>query len=61
MRAKTASHRQTPRRDPASPLAYRWMWRVHGRGFSTTVGVHTRELLVQAFKAGYRAGKKARK
>jgi hypothetical protein len=36
-------------------LATRYVWRVHGRGLSTSVGVHTRRLIKAAYKAGYRA------
>lgn len=41
-------------------LAERHVWTYHGRGLSTSVGVHTRRLLAQAFVAGYRAARRER-
>jgi len=40
--------------------AWRYVWRHHGRGLSTSVGVHTRRLIAKAFVAGYRAGRRSR-
>jgi hypothetical protein len=42
----------------AEALAARWSWRIHGIGLSTSVGVHTRRLIAQAFAAGYKAGRR---
>jgi hypothetical protein len=39
-------------------LAWRYVWRHHGRGLSTSVGVHTRRLIAKAYATGYRAGRR---
>lgn len=49
-----------PARRPALLIrAWRHVWKYHGRGLSTSVGIHTRQLLVRAWLAGYRAGKRS--
>lgn len=42
--------------EKVSEKAWRYAWSIHGRGLSTSVGIHTREMLVDAFTAGHRAG-----
>lgn len=42
--------------EKVSEKAWRYVWSIHGRGLSTSVGIHMREMLVDAFTAGHRAG-----
>lgn len=42
--------------EKVSEKAWRYVWSIHGSGLSTSVGIHTREMLVDAFTAGHRAG-----
>ena len=36
-------------------LAEKYCWSIHGRGLSTSLGVHTRRLIKQAYTDGYKA------
>lgn len=38
--------------------AWSYVWRHHGRGLSTAVGIHTRRLIRDAFAAGWRANQR---
>lgn len=37
-----------------------YVWRVSGRGLSTSCGVHTQRLLAKAYEAGFKAGRRKR-
>jgi hypothetical protein len=39
--------------------AWRHVWKYYGRGLTTAVGINTRRLLVHAWLAGYRAGRRS--
>lgn len=49
------------KREELNQLAWSYVWRNHGRGLSTAVGINTRRLLRDAYAAGIRKARRAKK